>query len=141
VHTVALTDSSGNTASATFTVGGGPSGFTVSTSTLTSTAVTQNSAGTAQTTFTRGATAKISFSLQASSGSGSVVWAITFQQGSTVYNIVNVPVSISTTATTYTYSQLIPVSSPAGAWTATIQIYASDGVTPLAVTTLSFTAT
>jgi hypothetical protein len=142
-HTVTLTDSSGNIGSATFTVTSAPPPtiFTVSTSELSSSAATLNSAGAAQTSFAPGATVKFSFGLQTISGSGSVVWAITITQGTTVYNIVNVPASISTSVSTETFSQLIPAGAAAGTWTATIQVYASNGVTPLAVTTLSFTVT
>jgi hypothetical protein len=114
---------------------------------LDSTAQTLNSTGVAQTSFASGATIKISFSLelQSISGyllSGPVVWAITLLQGTTVYNIVNVPTSISTIfPTLITYSQLIPVDYTVGTWTAIIQVFHSDGVTPLGVTTLTFTVT
>jgi len=98
-----------------------------------------NGTGDVQSSFARGTTVEISFVLESLGGGGSVVWAITVQQDSVVYNIVDVPCAISTIPMIVTYSQLLPVDYPVGTWIATVQVYASNGVTPLAVTTLIFT--
>jgi len=138
--TVTATDSSNNVGTATFTVTSGAT-FSVSTTTLSSTAQTLNSAGVAATSFAPGSSVQFSFVLETTTGSGSVVWRITLQQGTSVYNIATTTASISTSPTTLTYTQLIPAGVAAGTWTATVQIFASDGVTPLGVTTLIFTVT
>jgi hypothetical protein len=142
IYTISAVASSNSgqvaTASGTFTV---TPVVTVSTAELSSSAQTLNGAGAPVTSFAPGATVKFSFGLETASGSGSVVWAITLLQGTTVFNIVNVPASISTTLSIETYSQLILAGAAAGTWTATIQVFASNGVTPLAVTTLTFTVT
>jgi hypothetical protein len=139
--TVTATDSDNDVASATFTVTTVSVTGPINTAELSSTSQTLNSAGAAASSFAPGATVKLSFDIQTSSGSGPIVWAITFQQGTTVFNIVNVPATITTTTPAQTYSQLIPATAPAGTWTATIQVYASNGVTPLAVYPLTFTVT
>jgi hypothetical protein len=140
--TVSATDSYNNVGTAKFTVTtGGATGFTVDQAALSSTAQTQNSAGQPATSFARGSTVKFSFVLDSTSGNGNVVWRITLQQGTAVYNIATTTASISTTPTTLSYSQLIPSTVSAGTWTANIQIFASDGVTPLGVATLVFNVT
>jgi len=141
-QTITAIDTSNNMGTATFTVTAGSGAtFTVNQAALSSTAQTLNSAGSPATSFPRGSSVKFSFVLDTTTGSGSVVWRITLQQGTAVYNIATTTASISTTPTTLTFTQLIPTGVAAGTWTATIQIYASDGVTPLGVTTLTFTAT
>jgi len=141
-------DASNNIGTANFTVGSGTTTqFTFSQTALSAGAQSLNSAGAQSTTFAHGSQVKFSFVLQTATGSGSVAWAITLQQGTTVYNIVNVPnASISTSPTTIAYTQFIPNSaSAAGTWTATIQVYPNPGpptnLTPLGVTTLTFTVT
>jgi len=136
-------DASDNVGTAPFTVTAGTTtGFSFMQSALSTSAETLNSAGVAATSFAPGATVKFSFVLEASAGSGTCQWAKTIQQGTTVYNIVNTPnVPISTTPETITFSQLIPAAAPASTWTATVQVYASNGVTPLGVYVLTFTVT
>jgi len=138
---ITATDTSNNQGSADFTVTNGQTstGITVNTSTMSSTAQTTNGAGQATTTFTQGSTVKTSFSLVSSNGaSGTVICAVTFQQGAKVYNMASAPAAISPTASTVSFSNLIPAGAT-GTWTATLQVYASDGTTPLGVTTLTFT--
>jgi hypothetical protein len=142
VHTVALTDTNGNTASATFTVTT-VAAAAVDSATLSSTAGTVNpTTGTAQTSFARGTSAKIDFVLQTTTGTANVIWKITFQQPDlSVYNIVTTSASASTTPSTMSMEQLLPSTAQIGTWTATVQIFASDGATPLAVTTVTFAVT
>jgi len=136
--TVVATDNSNNVGNATLTISGSSSPFVVNQATLSSSAQTQNSAGQAATSFTSGSTVKVSFVLQSSSGSGNVVTAVTFQQGAKVYNMASAPATISTTPSTVSFTNLLPAGAT-GTWTATLQVYASDGITPLGVTTLTFT--
>jgi hypothetical protein len=138
-HTITATDSNNNQATATFTVTSGSTGITVNQSTMQSSAQTTNGAGQATTTFTAGSTVKASFSLVSSNGaSGTVFCAVTFQQGAKVYNMASTPAAISPTANIVSFSNLIPAGAT-GTWTATLQVYASDGTTPLGVSTLTFT--
>lgn len=123
------------TASGNFTVN---AATTLDVSELISSSQILNGNGSPQTSFAPGSTAKIQFGLEATTGTPSVVWAITLQQGTLVYNIVNVPANINTSLSTESFSQFIPVSAT-GTWTATIQVYASNGITPVGVTTLTFT--
>jgi len=70
------------------------------------------------------------------------MWRITLQQPDLgVYNIVGTTASVSTAPNTIPYTQLLPSGIQTGTWTATIQVYAQDGITALAVTTVSFTVT
>lgn len=144
-HTVTLADSNGNTASATLNITqGGSSGFTIDTATLSSTAQSVNpSTGAAQSSFARGSSVKFTFVLDSTVGTGSTVWKITVQASdlSVPLPITASSASVSTTASTSFYQATLPASAPAGTWTAQIQIFASDGVTPLAVTTVTFTVT
>jgi len=137
--TITAIDTSNNVATAVFTVTTGTgNAFTVDQAALSSSAQTQNGAGQQTTTFTSGSTVKVNFVIQSSSGSGNVVCTVTFQQGAKVYNIASAPATISTTPSTVSFSNLIPAGAT-GTWTATVQVYASNGVTPLGVTTLTFT--
>jgi len=136
--TVTATDNSNNVGTAILEVNIGGTGFVVNQAAMSSSAQTQNAAGQPATTFTSGSTVKVSFVLQSTSGSGNVVTAITFQQGAKVYNIASAPATISTAPSTVSFSNLLPAGAT-GTWTATLQVYASDGVTPLGVTTLTFT--
>ncbi|MCW4011243.1 MAG: hypothetical protein NWF05_11615 [Candidatus Bathyarchaeota archaeon] len=140
---ISATDARNNVAVTEFTVGSGGSGFTVNQAALSSTAQTVNpSTGTAQTEFARGTSVKFSFVLETASGSGNVVWGITLQQQDlTVTGLFTTTASVSTTPSTLTYTNLLTSNVQPGTWTATIQIFGSDGVTPLAVTTLTFTVT
>jgi hypothetical protein len=140
-QTVTVIDSSNNVATAVFTVGGTSAGIVVDQTSLSSTAQTLNSAGQATNSFARGSTVKISFVLDSLSGSGNVVWRVTLQQGTAVYNIATTSASISATPTTLSFAQLIPTTVSPGTWTASVQIFASDGVTPLGVATLVFNVT
>jgi hypothetical protein len=106
--------------------------------TMTSTAQTTTSSGTPSTTFTAGSTVKAGFVLQSTGGSRDVVVAVTWQQGAKVYNMASFQTTMSTAANTVSFSNLIP-AGVTGTWTATLQVFASDGVTPLGVTTLNFT--
>jgi hypothetical protein len=135
---VTATDNSNNVGTAVLTVTTGGAGFVVNQAAMSSSAQTQNAAGQPTTTFTSGSTVKVSFVLQSTIGSGNVVTAITFQQGAKVYNIASAPATISTTPSTVSFSNLLPAGAT-GTWTATLQVYANDGVTPLGVTTLVFT--
>jgi len=135
--TVNAIDTSNNAATATLTVGT-TSPFTFSQAAMSSSAQTQNGAGQVTTNFASGSTVKVSFVLQSTAGSGSVVTAVTFQQGAKVYNLASAPATISTTPSTVSFTNLLPAAAT-GAWTATLQVYAADGVTPLGVTTLNFT--
>jgi len=141
-HTVALTDTNGNTASATFTVTT-VAAAAVDSATLSSTAGTVNpTTGTTQTSFARGTSVKNTFVLKTTTGTANVIWKITFQQPDlSVYNIVTTSASVSTTPSTISMEQLLPSTAQTGTWTATVQIFASDGVTPLAVTTVTFAVT
>jgi hypothetical protein len=105
---------------------------------MTSTAQTTTPSGTATTTFTAGSTVKAGFMLQSVSGSRDVVVAVTWQQGAKVYNMASFQTTMSTTAAPVSFSNTLP-AGVTGTWTATLQVFASDGVTPLGVTTLSFT--
>jgi len=136
--TLTATDTSNNVATSILTITTGTGGFIVSQSTMSSSAQTLNGAGQVTTSFASGSTVKVSFILQSSSGSGNVVVAVTFQQGAKVYNMASAPAAISTTPSTVSFSNLLPAGAT-GTWTATLQVYASDGVTPLGVTTLTFT--
>jgi hypothetical protein len=105
---------------------------------MTSTAQTTTTSGTATTSFTAGSTVKAGFMLQSTTGSRDVVVAVTFQQGAKVYNMASFQTTMTTTANAVSFSNLIPAGAT-GTWTATLQVFASDGTTPLAVTTLTFT--
>jgi len=139
-QTITVIDSSNNVATANFTIGGG-SNLQVDQAALSSTAQTVNSAGQPATSFVRGSTVKITFVLASTQNSGNVVWRVTLQQGTAVYNIATTSASISTTPTTLSFSQLIPSTVSAGTWTASVQIFSSDNVTPLGVATLVFNVT
>lgn len=141
-QTITVIDSSNNVATAMFTVtSGGATGFTVNQAALSSTAQTLNSAGAPASSFPRGSSVQFSFVLDTTTGSGNVVWRVTLQQGTAVYNIATTTAAVSTTPTTLTFTQLIPTTVSPGTWTANIQIFASDGVTPLGVATLTFSVT
>lgn len=140
-QTVTVIDSSNNMATAQFTVGGTSAGIVVDQTSLSSTAQTVNSAGQATNSFARGSTVKITFVLDSLSGSGNIVWRVTLQQGTAVYTISQTSASISTTPTTLSFAQLIPTTVSPGTWTASVQIFGSDGVTPLGVATLVFNVT
>jgi hypothetical protein len=140
-QTITVIDSSNNVATAMFNVAGFTPGFTIDQTALSTTAQTVNSAGAPATSFARGSTVKINFVLDSLSGGGNVVWRVTLQQGTAVYNIATTSASVSTTPTTLSFSQLIPSTVSAGTWTASVQIFASDGVTPLGVATLIFNVT
>jgi len=141
-QTIMAIDNNNNVGSAIFAITtGGATGYTFDQATLSATAATLNSAGQPATSFARGSTVKLSFVLDSTAGSGSVQWRVTLQQGTAVYNIATTTAAISTTATTLTFTQLIPTTVSAGTWTASIQIFASDGVTPLGVATLTFSVT
>jgi hypothetical protein len=138
---ISATDTSNNQATANFNVTNGQvsTGITVNTTTMSSTAQTTNGAGQATTTFAQGSTVTASFNLVSSNGaSGDVVVKVTWQQGAKVYNMASSNQVISTTAKTVPFSNSMPIGIT-GTWTATLQVYASDGITPLAVTTLTFT--
>jgi len=137
--TVTAIDNSNNVGTAILTVGAG-SGSTAmpNQTTMTSTAQTTTSSGTPSTTFTAGSTVKAGFVLQSTGGSRDVVVAVTWQQGAKVYNMASFQTTMSTAANTVSFSNLIP-AGVTGTWTATLQVFASDGVTPLGVTTLNFT--
>jgi len=135
--TVTAADSSNNIATAYFTVSTS-SGGVPNQSTMTSTAQTTTPSGTATTTFTAGSTVKASFVLQSTSGSRDVVVAVTWQQGAKVYNMASFQTTMTTTASAVSFSNLVPAGAT-GTWTATLQVFDIDGVTPLGVTTLTFT--
>jgi len=135
--TVNAIDTSNNAATEILLVGT-TSPFTFSQAAMSSSAQTLNGAGQVATNFASGSTVKVSFVLQSLSGSGNVVTGVTFQQGAKVYNLASAPATISTTPSTVSFTNLLPASAT-GTWTATLQVYASDGVTPLGVTTLTFT--
>jgi len=125
----------------TFTIGsGGSGGITVDSSTLASTAQSQTGSGTAQTTFAPGSEVNFGFSLKTTSGAGNVMWRITVQQPDFgVAAMTFSSASISTTAVNAVAGFTLNGAAPTGTYTAQIQVYASDGVTPLAVTTVTFT--
>jgi hypothetical protein len=104
---------------------------------MSSTAQTTTASGTAATTFAAGSTVKAGFMLQSTSGSRDVVVAVTWQQGAKVYNMASFQTTMTTTASPVSFSNLIPAGAT-GTWTATLQVFAADGVTPLGVTTLTF---
>jgi len=135
--TVTATDNSNNVGTATLTTTSSGTGVPSQT-TMTSTAQTTTTSGTATTTFTAGSTVKAGFMLQSTSGSRDVVVAVTFQQGAKVYNMASFQTTMTTTPSAVSFSNLIPAGAT-GTWTATLQVFAADGVTPLAVTTLTFT--
>jgi len=137
--TVTAIDNSNNVGTAILAVGAGQGSTAMpSQATMTSTAQTTTSSGTPSTTFTAGSTVKAGFVLQSTGGSRDVVVAVTWQQGAKVYNMASFQTTMSTTASTVSFSNLIP-AGVTGTWTATLQVFASDGVTPLGVTTLNFT--
>jgi hypothetical protein len=136
--TVTATDNSNNVGTATLTVGGSSGTGVPNQTTMTSTAQTTTPSGTATTTFTAGSTVKASFMLQSTSGSRDVVVAVTWQQGEKVYSMASFQTTMTTTASAVSFSNLIP-AGVTGTWTATLQVFAADGVTPLGVTTLTFT--
>lgn len=136
--TVTATDNSNNVGTATLTVGGSSGTGVPNQTTMTSTAQTTTPQGTATTTFTAGSTVKASFMLQSTSGSRDVVVAVTWQQGAKVYSMASFQTTMTTTASAVSFSNLIP-AGVTGTWTATLQVFAADGVTPLGVTTLTFT--
>jgi hypothetical protein len=140
-QTITVIDSSNNVATAIFAIGGTSTGIIVDQTALSTTAQTLNSAGQPATSFARGSTVKISFVLDSTVGGGNVLWRVTLQQGTAVYNIATTSASISSTPTTLSFSQLIPTGIAAGTWTASVQIFGSDGVTPLGVATLVFNVT
>jgi len=138
-HTIAATDSNNNQATASFEVTSGSTGSALpDTTTMQNTAKTTTPSGTATTSFTAGSTVKAGFTLQTASGSRSVVVAVTFQQGAKVYNMASQTATMSTTPTEISFSNLIPAGAT-GTWTAQLQVFAADGVTALAVQTLTFT--
>jgi hypothetical protein len=109
-------------------------------------AQTLNSTGATQTSFASGATITISFVLTVGTFPGYLIsfpveWTITIKQGTTIYNIVNVPATITSIfPTLIKYSQLMPVDYPVGTWTATIQVFRGD--LPIAASPpLNFTVT
>jgi len=137
--TVTAIDSSNNVGTAIVTVGAGTGSTAVpNQTTMTSTAQTTTASGTPTTTFTVGSTVKAGFVLQTASGSRDVIVAVTWQQGAKVYGMASFQTTMSTTASAVSFSNLIPTGAT-GTWTATLQVLASDGVTPLGVTTLTFT--
>jgi len=142
--TITAIDAYNNAASANFTVtSGGTGGAVVNQAALSSTAQSVNpSTGAAQTSFARGTSVKLTFVLDTTTGSTNVVWGITLQQPDlTVTGLFTTTASISTTPSPLSSTTLISGTAQAGTWTATIQIFASDGVTPLAVTTVTFNVT
>jgi len=140
---ITATDAKNNMAIANYTVGGGGTGgsFAVDSTALSTSAQTLGAGGSAQTTFARGTSVKVQFVLQTTTGSGNVVWRVTFQKADLTATVISSSAGVTTSPATM-FTQ-IPLSSsdPAGTWTAQIQIYASDGVTALAVKTLTFTVT
>jgi len=136
--TVTATDSSNNVATAYLTVGASTGTGVPSQTTMTSTAQTTTPSGTATTTFAAGSTVKAGFMLQSTSGSRTVVVAVTWQQGAKVYNMASFQTTMTTVASPVSFSNTLPAGIT-GTWTATLQVFASDGVTPLGVTTLTFT--
>jgi hypothetical protein len=140
--TITATDSKNNAASAAFTVTSGGTAPVIDSSTLSSSAQTQTGSGTAQTSFAKGAQVNFGFSLKTTTGSGNVMWRITVQQPDlTVVSMSYSSASVSTTAVSPVSGFALSPTAPAGTYTAQIQIYASDGVTPLAVTNITFTVT
>jgi len=138
-HTITATDSNNNQASASFNVTSTSSGSALpDTTTMAATAKTTTTSGTATTTFTTGSTVKAGFTLQTASGSRAVVVAVTFQQGAKVYNMASFQTTMTTTPSEVSFSNLIPAGAT-GTWTAQLQVFAADGVTALAVQTLTFT--
>jgi len=135
---VTATDAANNVATATLTVSGASGTGTPSQTTMSSTAQTTTASGTAATTFAAGSTVKAGFMLQSTSGSRDVVVAVTWQQGAKVYNMASFQTTMTTTASAVSFSNLVP-AGVTGTWTATLQVFAADGVTPLGVTTLTFT--
>jgi hypothetical protein len=136
--TVTATDNSNNVGTATLTVGGSTGTGVPSQQTMTSTAQTTTPSGTATTTFTSGSTVKAGFMLQSASGTRDVVVAVTWQQGAKVYSMASFQTTMTTTPSAVSFSNLLP-AGVTGTWTATLQVFAIDGVTPLGVTTLTFT--
>ena len=106
-----------------------------------STAQTLNSAGAPRVSFALGSTMQIVFMLGLTGGSCLVFWAITVMQSNVVYSVVSGSCRISAVNILVTYSQLIPVDYAVGGWTVYVQVYAADGLTPLAVSTLIFYVT
>jgi hypothetical protein len=141
--TTGAKDLAGNALASNYVWSFTTTGATINQAALSSTAKTVNQrTGEAQTSFARGTSVKFTFVLDTTTGSTSTVWRITLQQPDlSVYNIVSTTASIDTNPNTLAYTQMLPAGVQTGTWTATIQIFAPDGVTPLAVTTVTFTAT
>lgn len=137
-QTITATDASNNVGTAYLMVTGGSGIGIPNQTTMTNTAKTTTPSGTATTTFTAGSSAQASFTLQGTSGSRDVVVAVTWQQGAKVYGMSSMQTTMDTTARTMSFQQLIPAGAT-GTWTATLQVFAADGTTPLGVTTLTFT--
>jgi len=136
---ITAADTQNNAASVTFTVTSTTGGSALpDTTTMSNTAKTTTTSGTATTSFTAGSTVKAGFTLQTASGSRSVVVAVTFQQGAKVYNMASFQTTMTTTPSAVSFSNLIPAGAT-GTWTAQLQVFAADGVTALAVQTLTFT--
>ena len=119
-----------------------PSGTVLDQATLISTAQTENGTGSPQRSFARGTELKTVFVLQIFgliNFSAHVVMRITLlQPDQSVFSIVTT-IAIISTPTIMSCDQLIPVGVITGNWTAYIQIFASDGVTPIGVAVLNFT--
>jgi len=140
---ITVTDLQNNAASQTFTVTTvTPTAPTVDQTTLSTSALTQTQSGTAASTFAPGSYVKVSFSLGATSGSGTVIFRMQFQASDlTIPSLTINQEYVSSTYGTISSQWLIPSTALAGTYTAQIQIFASDGVTVLAYRTLTFTVT
>jgi len=139
---ITATDAKNNVAIAAFNVtSGGTGGSFAVDSTALSTSAQTLAGSSPSSTFARGTSVKVQFVLQTTTGSGNVVWRVTFQKADLTATVVSSSAGLTTSAATE-FTQL-PLSSadPAGTWTAQIQVFASDGVTALAVKTLTFTVT
>jgi len=137
--TVTAIDNSNNVGTAILTVGAGSGSTSMpSQTTMTNTAQTTTPSGIVKTTFNAGETVKAGFVLQSTGGSRDVVVAVTWQQGAKVYSMASFQTTMTTVANQVSFSYVLPSGAP-GTWTATLQVFASDGSTPLGVTTLAFT--
>jgi large repetitive protein len=139
---ITATDAKNNVAIVQFNVTSGGTGGTFAVdSTALSTSAQTLAGSSPSSTFARGTSVKVQFVLQTTTGSGNVIWRVTFQKADLTATVVSSSAGLTTSAATE-FTQL-PLSSadPAGTWTAQIQVFASDGVTALAVKTLTFTVT
>jgi len=136
--TLTATDTSNNVATSILTVSSILGSGVPNQATMTSTAQTKTDSGVVTTTFASGTSVNAGFLLQSTSGSRDVIVKVTWQQGAKVYNMASFQTTMTTTAAQISFANTVPLGVT-GTWTATMQVYASDGSLPLGVTTLTFT--